>query len=261
MLGKIETKKKFVVFCFPRTGSYYFGDIINQQMGVTCHGELFKPNRVELEKKYSSLTNFKPNDVDKRDEDPLGFYHKVCAQSEGDYVGFKLFPSHNQTILQYLMYNLEVHKIFLARNPIQSLISLLMANKSGKWTKVSDKPDGSEAQVVEVKDIQLINHCLHQKVFYERLKMVCALTKQPFFIIDYNDIHNEKVLENLSAYLQLDSWSMKVTTKYKKQINRSYPQVVKNYEVIEAFCEKFSVNTKMNYFEFVKILGENIYHL
>ena len=254
----IPVKKRFVILCYPRTGSYHLVDKLNQQHGVTCHGELFKPNWVEIDKKYLPLINYKQADVAKRDKDPIRFYNEVCAHSEGEWVGFKMFSGHNQSMMTHLLDSKDILKVFLTRNPIQSHISLLFAKKTGKWTKTNEASDGTEKITVAVEEINLINHYLWKKNFYEKIKIISKLTNQSIFFIDYNYINDLDKLKNLSSYFTIHEWRNDKVSKYKKQINRSYQKIVENYNIIEKFCAKFDVDLQMDFYQFTERMDRKI---
>lgn len=257
---KVRAKKKFVILCFPRTGSYHLCDIINQQKNVSCYTELFKPDWVELNERLSIQTGYNNNDTRKRDSDPFRFYQKVCEASDGDHVGFKIFPSHNPRMLTYLLHRRQIKKVFLSRNPIQSFISLLMANKTGKWTKRKNTPAITKKTKVEAPIKQLINHVLHQKIFYERLRMVSQLTGQSFFLMDYSQVKEPRILSDLASYLEIGRWLNDLVETYHKQIKDSYLEIVDNYENIEKFCDLFNVNLEMSFYEFMGKMNNKLHY-
>jgi len=253
------TNKRFVIFCFARTGSYLFTDILNKQEGVTCHEEIFKKHRVELDDTYLGQLGLTREDVDKRDAEPLEFMEAVYSASPGPVTGFKIFPSHNQKALTKLMYDPDVRKVFLARNPIQSYISSLVARASGSWTKIRKFKKEPDVQVEFVAEDMLQRITEHKKFFEHVLAVSKLIPENPFHFIDYSELKDRDRMQTLAEYLGIQSWKDDIASKYKKQIVRPYPEVVSNWDVVSNTCQQLGVDEKMTFYAFMKAYNSTLY--
>ncbi|OBX36642.1 hypothetical protein A8U91_00985 [Halomonas elongata] len=73
---------KFIIACLPRTGSYRLVDILNQQEGVVCHGEVFKKTGIELNDEYLKEVSLTEEDIKRRDADPASFMGELFGAAE-----------------------------------------------------------------------------------------------------------------------------------------------------------------------------------
>jgi LPS sulfotransferase NodH len=250
---------RFVIFCFPRTGSYLLTDILNKQEGVTCHEEIFKKNRVELDEQYRDQLGLSLDDMEKRDADPLTYLEAVYEMSPGPVTGFKIFPAHNRQILLKLMYDTSIKKVFLARNPVQSYISTLVARETGAWTKTHhDKPD-TEVQV-EFPINGFIRRIHEQRKFFERIVAAIKLTAgNPFHIIDYSELKDPARMQLLAEYLGIGTWNDDVIPKYNKQIVKPYSEIVADWDRAKDTFRLLGVDETSTFFDFMTAYNEVIY--
>jgi len=250
---------RFVIFCFPRTGSYLLTDILNKQEGVTCHEEIFKKNRVELDEQYREKMGLSRDDMEKRDADPFSYLEAVYDMSPGPVTGFKIFPAHNREILLKLMNDTGIKKVFLARNPVQSYISTLVARETGAWTKTHhDKPDS----VVQVKFPVngFIRRIHEQRKFFERIITAIKLTPgNPVHIIDYSELKDPARMHLLAEYLGIESWDDDVIPKYKKQIVKPYPEIVADWDGVRENLKQLGVDETCTFFDFMTAYNRVIY--
>jgi len=253
------TKTRFVIFCFPRTGSYLLTDILNKQEGVTCHEEIFKKMRVELHESYLDQLGLSKDDIEKRDTDPLKYLEDVYTISPGPITGFKIFPQHNKQILTKLLYDTDVRKIFLARNPVQSYISNLVARASGAWTKTHASKKEPDIQV-EFTAEGIIQRISEQRRFFEHVLSAIKLTPgNPVHLLDYSELKDPESMQLLAEFLEIDAWNDDVMPKYNKQINRPYSKVVLNWDFARKTCKQLGVNEKSTFYKFMKSYNSAIY--
>jgi hypothetical protein len=252
-------KKKFVILCYPRTGSYLLTDLLGRQKSVECHGELLKKNWIELDARLLKKLLLKPEDVESRDRNPMQFLDDVFALSSAKMVGFKMFPFHNQVVMRSLLEDHSVSKIFLGRNPLQSYISLCMANETDKWIR-TDRLRTDEEVYVNFDEVIFLDHLQRQRTMYERVLTASVYDKSnPIYFLDYKDLQNENKMQNICSFMGLDKWRSIKKPKFKKQLNRPYEEVVKNWDEVETFCKYWNCNVSESFHSFLSHFVTTLY--
>ena len=244
-------KNKFVIFCYPRTGSYLLTDLLGKQDSVSCYGEIFKQGYIELEKSLLRKINMKQTDVKKREENPLLFLEQVVSISQEKNVGFKMFPRHNKLVLSNLLADKNTKKIFLGRNPLQSYFSLELANKTNEWTRT--KAYLTRKQVNITFDlVQFFEYLDEQKSFYERVLFSDRENIDgSIYFLDYLDLLNTAKMEGLATFIGLDDWKVIKKPKYKKQLSRPYEELVSNWVEVEEFCVAWNCQITDSFYDFM----------
>jgi hypothetical protein len=140
-------RKSFVVLTQPRSGSYLLVDLLNQLPSVTCHGELFKPDRWEL---ASSMARPDGWSIAARNKRPLKYCDFIYAHTPGFAIGFKLFPSQQWRVCRSLCKSRTVHKIVLTRDPLSRFLSRLRAEATGQWIHKHRTASSSRSRIIRV---------------------------------------------------------------------------------------------------------------
>lgn len=126
--------RRFVIYGSMRTGSNFLVSLLNQLPGVVCHGEVFNPNFVGLHPTYARTFRIPRKATAKRDQDPEALYKCLLdAAPQNSMVGFKIFPGHNQNILDRTLFDTQVLKIILRRDIVESFVSLCQAEENKVW--------------------------------------------------------------------------------------------------------------------------------
>lgn len=250
--------KEFVIYCFARTGSYRLVDILNNQDGVICLGEIFKNNRLELPEKVKSQVKNNGWAVAKREEKPIRYYSDVKEAArenfDNDVFGFKIFPNHNSKAYAHFLNQQDVRKVFLSRNPVQSFVSQEMAKKTGLWVR-KDERKGVDDKKIAIDFDLLLNHVVNRMNVYLKMKHKLALRGEKLFEIDYCETFDDESLRKLADFIGIPAYSP-VETGHKKIINKDYTDVVTNWEEVECLMCKMGVSEKMNFFEFVRVFSK-----
>lgn len=243
--------KKFVILCYPRTGSYLLTDLLGQQKSVHCHGELLKKNWIELDPKLLKKLRLKPEDVEIRDREPMQFLDSVFESSRAKIVGFKMFPFQNQMVMRALLEDQAIFKIYLGRNPLQSYISLCMANETDKWIR-TDRLRTDEEVYVTFDETTFLDHLQRQRTMYERALTASVCDKSnPICFLDYEDLQNVEKMQNLGSFLGLGKWRPINKPTFKKQLNRPYEEVITNWAEVEKFCKYWNCTISENFHSFL----------
>jgi len=126
---------QFFIYCIPRTGSYHLSSLLDSAPDVVCHGELFKPERLELRGVYKS--RIQVTTVQERDSAPLDYLGSIRDLEPDRNFGFKLFPQHANRVpaIRALFKDRDWKIIILARDPIETYASMMRARETMVWTK------------------------------------------------------------------------------------------------------------------------------
>lgn len=122
----------FVIYAFPRTGSYHLASLLNSAKDVVCHGEVFKVNRIEVPRWHLGKL---PYTLQTRDANPIEFIRDLRRLNPWKHFGFKLFDDHAARVphLRYILQASKWKKIALIRAPIEVYASLLRASQTNIW--------------------------------------------------------------------------------------------------------------------------------
>src|SRR5689334_23148932 len=116
---------KFIVYAYPRTGSYHLTSLLDSCADVVCHGEIFKKETVELREWHKH--HLSVNTPAERDRRPLAFIAELRALNPRMHFGFKLFQSHIRRVprLDILTRDDRWKIIVLQRDPLETYASIL----------------------------------------------------------------------------------------------------------------------------------------
>lgn len=256
-LARVLPRTRFIVLCWPRSGSYLLTDLLDQQPGVITHAEIFKPDRVELRPPYLRALGLGPEDLAQRDADPSGFVDGLVRATPAGTVGFKLFPAHNPELMERLMADARWRVVLLLRNPIQSYVSLLSARQTGKWTQRRDRASpGVEPVVFDPEGF--LEHFHKQRILYEQCRDRAA--SDPGFKllnIDYSQLDDPDALDRLARFLGRRRWNPAAQPTYFKQLRKPYPELVANWVDVETFCAPLGVDHEQDFATFTRAFAEH----
>lgn len=240
---------KFVILAAPRTGSYLLVDLLKQQKGVICYGEIYKKNVVEIAPEYRERLGAELMDVARRDADPLGFYNRLYERTPDDITGFKVFRAHGKAVVQSLLLNSSVKKVFLSRNPVQSYISLRMAQVTEKWTNRTN-PEGTKTAKLTISLYNLIRHISEQKSWSDICRNASLLSKSDFLFLDYADLFDAASREKLAKFLGMERWDDSIKPTTHKQITKDYGEVVANWKKLNKFLQDIGTGVDDRFIDF-----------
>jgi hypothetical protein len=131
----------FVILSLPRTGSTYLVDYLDAAPGVKCLSEVFNPEIVLL--RHHQPSDGALADKDVRDEDPLGFLHRLeqRCRSLRDFRRETVSRAQREAPALLLLER-PMEKIFLWRdNILEQYVSFLLASDrygQASWERVDD---------------------------------------------------------------------------------------------------------------------------
>ena len=199
-----------------RSGS----NLLERQLGmlrdVRCHGELFNPAFIGFAPgAKAAQAGYERENPKARDEDEFGFLGKVDAGCDRPILGMRLFLDHSPAVTARLLYDPQVAKIVLSRNLLESYVSLSIARETNVWltTDVAQGPP----KPIKVELPKLINYSLRQSLFYMDILSVLQQTGQPYRMVDYSEIKNLDLLNDLAGFVGSEHRFRKVEEPIKKQ--------------------------------------------
>ena len=215
------------MFAEMRTGSNFLEANLNLLPGVMCHGEVFNPHFIGKKDNFSLFGI----DMAARDADPAAMLAALRAQTDG-LAGFRLFHDHDARVIATVLADPACAKIILTRNPVESYVSLKIAQDTGQWrltnasklktARVPFNAPEFEAHLTGLQEFQIL------------LMNSLQCSGQTAFYIDYEDLQDLGVLNGLAAWLGVAGRLEGVDPKLKKQNPEEITDKVLNPAEMEA---------------------------
>lgn len=227
---------RFVIFCTARSGSYLLVDYLNQFKEVTCYGEIFKKDVIELPAYLKNKIQY--NTVKQRNAVPLKYMNEVYWNTMSKLVGFKIFPNHNQKVLKCLTESKKISKVILRRNEIEVHLSLHMARKTRIWINKGNKKINNNSKIEFNPDV-FIEHFKNLSNYYSELKKNLKDNNLSYFEITYSEVVQKEKIYELIKFLTNNNFdkSIHLKTNLVKQIQKKYYDIVSNYDEMVEFLE------------------------
>lgn len=184
----------FVMFAEMRTGSNFLEANLNAMDGVTCLGELFNPFFIGKK----DQTEMFGVTLAMREQEPMQLVAKARA-SLGGMVGFRWFHDHDPRVFDAVMADRRCAKIVLTRNPLESYVSLKIAQATGQW-KLTNPKNLKQAKA-RFDGAEFEAHLEQVQAFQVTLLNALQVSGQTAFYLDYEDIQDVAVLNGLAAFL------------------------------------------------------------
>ncbi len=184
----------FVILAEMRTGSNALEDALNSYSAITSHGEIFNPGFIGKAKTDS----FFGLSLKDRDAEPIRAIDALRTNTEG-LGGFRLFGDHNPEVRDHVLADPNCAKIWLTRNPLDSFVSLQIANTTGQWW-LGEIADAKSAQI-EFDPGAFDRYVTGLRLRQNEIKRRLQSTGQSAFQIDYSDLGDPDVLNGLVRYL------------------------------------------------------------
>ena len=233
----------FVMFAEMRTGSNFLEANLNALPGVTCHGEAFNP--VFIGRK--DQTEFLGVTLAQREEDPALLLRRMRERTPG-LSGFRYFHDHDPRIFDLVMDDPRCAKIVLTRNPVESYVSLKIAQATGQW-KLTNPKNLKQAKA-RFDALEFTDHLDQVQQFQIRLMRALQARGQTAFYIDYDDIPDLAVLNGLAAFLGVDGRLEAVDSTLTVQNPEPLAEKVSNPAAMEqalARLDRFNLSRTPNF--------------
>jgi LPS sulfotransferase NodH len=233
----------FVMFAEMRTGSNFLEANLNAIPGLQSYGEVFNPHFIG-KKGQMSLHGV---DMAARAADPLGLMARLRAKTQG-LSGFRLFHDHDPRVTRAVLEDAACAKIILTRNPIESYVSLKIAQATGQW-KLTDAKHLKSGQA-RFDRAEFEQHLTDLQAFQVELLHQLQVTGQTAFYIDYEDIQELAVLNGLAVFLGVAGRLEVLDGALKKQNPEEIGDKVANLAAMEtalAQLDRFNLARTPNF--------------
>lgn len=231
------------MFAEMRTGSNFLEANLNAMPGVTCHGEVFNP--VFIGKK--DQTEMFGVTLIERESDPALLLRRMRERTPG-MAGFRYFHDHDARVFDLVLDDPRCAKIVLTRNPIESYVSLKIAQATGQW-KLTNPKNLKQAKA-RFDAFEFTEHLEEVQAFQVRLMRALQARGQTAFYIDYDDIPDLDVLNGLAAFLGVEGRLEAVDTSLTVQNPEPLEQKVVNAAAMEqalARLDRFNLSRTPNF--------------
>lgn len=225
---------KFVIYCFPRTGSYHLTSLLDSCSDVSCYGELFKPGVIELPAERRRMV--KAGGPVQRDKHPLDFIEKVRLSGSKKIFGFKVFQQHVKRVpkLKTLFGRISWKKVILYREPVETYASVLRAQATNIWTL---KEDASvDPEKLNVKVTFTPESWKRFRSSYSTFLRNCArIAERPgTFVIRYDQLNDPGCLAELLRFLGSEESVASLTSRFKKQYSGTVADSFLNWSELQG---------------------------
>ena len=212
---------RFIVLAAMRTGSNFLEANLNALPGVTCHGEAFNPHFIGKKDKadYMGIT------LEAREDDPFAL---IAAMEDGTdgLSGFRFFHDHDPRVLDRMLADPRCAKVVLTRNPLESYVSLKIAQATGQW-KLGDARRRREGRA-HFDAAEFEAHVIALQDFQVQILRSLQTSGQTAYWIGYEDVGDLAVLNGLAAFLGVSARLEAPDDSVKKQNPEPLEDLVEN---------------------------------
>ena len=187
----------FVIFAEMRTGSNFLESNLNAFDDFLSHGEAFNPEFVG----YPNKSEVLGMDLAAREQDPLKLLNAIRGEPEV-LAGFRFFYDHDARILPECLSDPRCAKIILTRNPVESYVSLKIAQATGQWklTNIKRRRDAK----IDFDEDEYCHHVETQRHFQLLVTNQLQKSGQTAFFVAYEDLNDVDVINGLAKFLGTD---------------------------------------------------------
>lgn len=233
---------KFVIIGSHSTGSTHLTDLLNRQKDIVCHGELFKPRsrsgryglrRAKEDKNSEALAAL----MELRERDPGNFLMRIFAQDYGAAaVGFKIFDSQNDTVLDLLICDESVRKVvLLRRNVLAVYSSYLIAQEIGKRNFRVHHERLATTPSVNFRENHFRRFCRQYLEFYRRVFDRLTDIRQACHVVNYDQINDPWQFANLVLFIGAVPPRVRLEPRFLKQNSPDILSRFSNPDDVDTF--------------------------
>lgn len=227
----------FVMFAEMRTGSNLLEANLNEFDGLSCVGEAFNPAFIghQGNEEMFGVT------AAQREENPFLLLDAIRAQD--GMTGFRFFNDHDPRILPTLLDDPRCAKIILIRNPLDSYVSLKIAQQTNQW-KLGDVKTRRVAKV-SFDPVEFEQHVAQLQKFQQHILHALQSSGQSAFYLAYEDANDVAVLNGLAKWLGVDARIERPSTKLKRQNPEPLEEKLTNIETVRegmARLDRFNLS-------------------
>lgn len=214
----------FVVFAEMRTGSNLLETNLNEFDGLFCLGEVFNPGFIGHQGRQDLLGVT----VQDREHDPLALLGAI--RGHDGLAGFRFFHDHDPRVLAAMLNDPRCAKVVLTRNPLDSYVSLKIAQATQQW-KLGDVKTKRSAQVA-FDPVEFEGHVTQVQGFQIYVQNKLQVTGQTAFYVAYDDVNDVSVLNGLAHWLGIGARIDAPSTKLKRQNPEPLRDKLTNFDAV-----------------------------
>lgn len=223
-----RTFKYFVIVATMRSGSNMLERTLVQFDEISGYGELYNPSFVGDPYQKSGL-EITPEERGQAPEKLLS----IIQENAGDTIaGFRIFPDHNDQMLDFCLRDKTCAKIVLTRNPLESFVSLQLAEDNDRW-QMRDITLRQEASYALDQE-EFERYLEGSAKFYGDVHAVLQETGQTAFRIDYEDLGELRKVNGLARFLGVGSKLNNFKFRGSKQNPGNLADKIENYADVMA---------------------------
>lgn len=236
---------KFILLGSQRTGSNLLVNYLNQYDDIFCNGEFFNPAFTGINKSTIDYIGLTREDVKQREKDRFYYLEKVFNHPGKEICGFVFFPGHGDDIFRNIMKNSNISKIFLHRNPIQSYVSLKIAQETRVWLVANIKNSKKINRKIKNTQRKIV---FKPYIFKKYMKNLTSFRKNfdelfdfyggRKYEISYSQLKNHETINQLALFLGSKDTPKILFEKLVKQNPNRLEDKVENYDELLKFAER-----------------------
>ncbi len=220
----------FTIFGAMRTGSNLLEHSLNQYEGLAGHGELYNPHFIGKPERREFLAI----PLADRNADPIGLLHRLIDAAPDTIPGFRIFDNHDRRIIDFAARDPNCAKIILTRAPIDSFISLEIAQVTGQWMLVKD--ENRRVAKMRFDPEKYEAYLAKRKAHYAFIRRAAQEAGQPVFEIDYEDLTELSVLNGLARFIGSSEVKARLPDKIRRQNPPAWEDKVENVKELRAYA-------------------------
>lgn len=242
--GESGHRCRFLIVTQPRSGSYHLASLLGSAPDVTCLGEIFKDNRVELPPWLRKKIKIGGDEVWLRDIDPQGYLASLMSYCDKPIFGFKEFSTRlfQSGIGKQTLRSQKWRKIFLMRNPIRKYVSLQRARETGAYKKNADTKQPDDNIAVRFDPVlfeETLRLDISLRSTYEKLK---EARPRRNIALDYRELNDPEVLMQLLGFIRSKGDVEQLQSTYYRQNPLPLEQSLTDYDVMVRYMKKNGYN-------------------
>ena len=223
----------FTILGAMRTGSNLLQRTLDQVEGIQAHGELFNPAFIDTPGTKSAFGI----EIAERDADPQKFIDAMVTEAGGRTLpGFRLFDGHHDHAIAAVMSDSRAAKIVLKRNPLDSYVSLRIAQETDQWMLMKQRARKSVRIRFDAEEYR--TYFARTAAFYQRLERQLKITGQGAFFIEYPEVAELSIINGVFRWLGVEDQLEHIEDTIQRQNPGTLADKVENYEeMVSALAE------------------------
>lgn len=232
---------RFCILASARSGSNHFGSLLNRHPRIWMHGEIFHQHAIfETLRKHVSGSVQKIEspgyDLERRKEHPFEYLETLMKKTDDRFVtGFKIFPAHDDRVVEAMIDDPEVHKIVLIRmNDLAQYSSDLEASARNKYAFTKDERPENVEIYFDAEEFERRRRWISG--WYRRAIERLNKKGRTYFLMPYELIGNEPYIRSAFVSLGLAPPDMdELKSQYRKSGARNVVERFADPERVRAY--------------------------